>query len=242
MGKGPVAQDVTIDSYITDLRKALTGPLTPKRDLILEARCSLEDAAESYRADNVAPETAERLAVMDFGDPAEVVQAYQRELAMAQSVRTAWWLLISIVVQFLEAKMSWKSTGAWHGHRRPSEAYLLFSHLWSWGQIVIVAVAAIAAFSFGIGVRYIQTPWRLAPIVGAFALLVLGIKLVVSIAFLLTTPHLVAGIIQQTHTLPNLLFGLLITVSIWMLPNGYVAFSAIRCVTTAKGMSPLLAG
>lgn len=230
----------TIVSYVAELERVLTGPHGLKKDLLAEARGSLEDAAETYRAEGAAPSAAERLAIQDFGTTEEVAPAYQRELAMAQSVRTAWWLLVFVAAQFIQAKMSWKSTGAWQGHR-PSDGYLLFSHVWSWSQILIVVIAAVGAVSFGIGVRYIRMPWRLTPVIGAFTLLVLGVKLIVSAIYFIATPHLVAGIVRQATTMPDLVFALLVLLGVWMLPNCYIALSAIRCVTSAHKCGSALA-
>ena len=223
----------TIVSYVSDLERVLTGPHRLKKDLLAEARGSLEDAAEDYRGQGHTPAAAEELAVTDFGTTKQVAPGYQRELAMAQSGRTAWWLLVFVALQFIQSKITWKSTGAWEGHE-PSGGYLLFSHVWSWGQMIILAAAALTAISFRVGVRYIATPWRLTPFVGAFTLLILGVKLVVSAIFLIATPHLASGIMEQTHSAQDLLFALPFLLGLWMIPNVYIGLSAIRCVTSAN--------
>ncbi|MBO2445559.1 hypothetical protein J4573_00500 [Actinomadura barringtoniae] len=228
-----MTRGLTIVSYVSDLQRTLTGPQRLKKDLLAEARGSLEDAAEDYHEQGHSPAAAEELAVTDFGTIAQVAPGYQRELAMAQSGRTAWWLLVFVALQFIQSKITWKSTGAWDGHQ-PSDGWLLFNHVWGWGQMIILAAAALTALSFRIGVRYIATPWRLTPFVGAAALVILGVKLVVSAIFLIATPHLASGILDQAHSGQYLLVALPFLLVLWMLPNVYIGLSAIRCVTSAN--------
>jgi len=76
-----------IDEYVRALDRSLTGPARIKRDLVREARYSLEDAAEAYVDGGLDPRTARARAVADFGALGELAPAYQAELA-ALSVRT----------------------------------------------------------------------------------------------------------------------------------------------------------
>jgi hypothetical protein len=225
-----VNQAVTIDRYMTDMAGVLTGPKALKKDLLAEARCGLEDAAQAYRKAGAVPEDAEDLAVRDFGLVSEVAPGYQRELAMAQARRTACWLLAFVAAQLIWSKARWKSDGGWRGHH-PGGAYLLFSHLWSWSELLIAAVAAVAVVSFGMGVRYIPAPWRLTRSLGLLTLLALAARAGASTVFLLMTPHLTAGIAGQAHAMPGMLFALMTTLALWIVPDGYIAMSALRCLT-----------
>lgn len=226
-------QAVTIDRFMTDMAGALTGPNALKKDLLAEARCGLEDAAAAYREAGAAPEDAEELAVRDFGRMSEVAPGYQRELALAQARRTACWLLAFVAVQLGWSKVRWKADGAWQGHH-PGGAYLLFSHLWSWSELLIVAFAGVAVFSFGMGVRYIQAPWRLTRFLGLLTLLALAARVGASAVFVLMTPHLATGIAGQAQAMPGMLFALLATLALWVLPDGYIAMSALRCLTVGS--------
>src|SRR5207244_7286136 len=85
-----------VDRYVAGLGAALRGPRRVKADLLVEARDSLVDAAEAYRAEGATQAEADRQAVAEFGTLAEIVPAYQAELAVAQGRRTA--LLIALAL------------------------------------------------------------------------------------------------------------------------------------------------
>ncbi|GII81011.1 hypothetical protein Sru01_59930 [Sphaerisporangium rufum] len=218
-----------IDSYITEMGRSLSGPRRLKSDLLLEARDSLTDAVDAYRDAGYAEEEAQSMALADFGTVAEVAPAYQRELALAQARRTARWFVVLMAAQMFLADESWRSTGAW-SDQDPTAGYLFFTRFWDYSQMIFVVVAVLALFTFGLGVRYVSAPWRFARATGWLTLAVLGLKALASAALLLATPNLASGMVSSISlTHPASLFTLL-GLAIWVLPNWYVAISAVRCV------------
>jgi hypothetical protein len=91
--------DMTTASYVRHLDAALVGPRRPKRDLVREAGDHLEDATEAYRAAGYDPDTAQEMAVADFGTVEEIAPSFQTTLAVASSRRTAWLLFAALGMQ-----------------------------------------------------------------------------------------------------------------------------------------------
>ncbi|GIH23767.1 hypothetical protein Aph01nite_20770 [Acrocarpospora phusangensis] len=86
----------TVDAYVARLGRALRGPGRLKRDMLAEARDSLLDAAEAYRADGLDRDRAERLAIEDFGPVDVIAPGYQEELTAGQGRRTAAVLFVTV--------------------------------------------------------------------------------------------------------------------------------------------------
>jgi hypothetical protein len=153
---------------MTDLNRALSGPRRRRADLMAEARDSLEDATEAYEAGGLHRDEAERSAVDDFGDLAEVVAGYRSELGIAQSRRTAVLLFVVMIAQ----PIVWQE-GAWAWTQQP-EGTTLFLDLLNrsvmvTGSLSIVG-AVLAVVGTGLGLRY---PWlrdRVARATAVFAL------------------------------------------------------------------------
>jgi hypothetical protein len=97
-----------IDDYVAALGRRLRGPRRLKRDLLAEARDGLADAAEALRADGLDRDEAERIAVAEFGDVAEIAPGYQAELAACQGRRTAALLFLSVPVTTLMWSALWR--------------------------------------------------------------------------------------------------------------------------------------
>ncbi|MEU6999006.1 permease prefix domain 1-containing protein [Nonomuraea sp. NPDC046570] len=97
-----------IDDYVADLGDSLRGPRGPKHDLVVEARDSLVDAAESFEAEGLDRAEAERLAVLEFGSVAEIAPAYQEELAAVAGRRLGILLFISVPTTALLWSLIWQ--------------------------------------------------------------------------------------------------------------------------------------
>ncbi|NRQ37347.1 hypothetical protein HII36_36755 [Nonomuraea sp. NN258] len=186
----------SIDSYLADLKHDLRGPRRLKAEFLQEARDSLDDAVEALREEGHDDREAESLALADFGTLAEVSPAYQRELALAQARRTAWWFALVMALQLFQAKQSWRDTGAW-SDSEPHPLYLVFIQVWGYGQILFVGLAGVTIFIFGLGTRYVDAPWRFARLTGLATLIMLVLKAGVSVVLLLTTPYLAASILSE---------------------------------------------
>ena len=132
-----------IDAYVHSLDRALRGPGRVKRDLLTEARHSLLDSAEGYRADGLSPTDAEQQAVTEFGSVPTLAAAYQAELS-ANALRTlslriflVWILLAST------ADLMWQGA-PWSGSA-PTAGYLLLSEAlnWAWGVSGLASIISV---------------------------------------------------------------------------------------------------
>ncbi|WBB65050.1 permease prefix domain 1-containing protein [Micromonospora sp. WMMD812] len=78
----PRCDDVLVEDRLRELSVRLRGPARLKSDLLTEARHGLLDAVEAYRASGLPAAEAERRAVAEFGSPAQLLPAWQAELAV----------------------------------------------------------------------------------------------------------------------------------------------------------------
>ncbi|CAL9632816.1 hypothetical protein SUDANB95_06101 [Actinosynnema sp. ALI-1.44] len=85
-----------IDEYVTALDRRLRGPGPLKRDLLAEARDSLDDAAAALADGGLDPAAAQRRAVADFGPLPVIARDYQSLLALAHSARTLRTVLVVV--------------------------------------------------------------------------------------------------------------------------------------------------
>ncbi|UED87775.1 permease prefix domain 1-containing protein [Streptomyces profundus] len=90
-----------VERQVAELADALDGPARVKSRLLREAREGLSETLAAHRAAGLPLERAARRAVAEFGSPAELAPAYQRELTVAQARHTARALLL--VAPFLLA-------------------------------------------------------------------------------------------------------------------------------------------
>ncbi|MEN3308104.1 MAG: hypothetical protein V7603_4306 [Micromonosporaceae bacterium] len=102
---------MAIDGYLAGLAAALRGPRRVKADLLAEARDSLYDAADAYQKMGLTAAAAQRRAVADFGDHAEIAPAYQAELAIAQGRRTALLIAAGLVGVYVCTSLAWSGYG-----------------------------------------------------------------------------------------------------------------------------------
>jgi len=171
-----VAEHRDIEAYIADLDRNLRGPSRTKRDILTEARDSLVDATDSYQKAGLDPLDAERRAVAEFGDVAEIAPGYQTELGLAQSRRTAWVVIATLVLQtvvwdnLLPAVFSERPVAA------GSLAEIVDTSL-EWLGGVFWAAAFTMLIVTGIGSRHLHPGTRLVRTTGMFGLVVCGILL-----------------------------------------------------------------
>ncbi|GAB3827220.1 permease prefix domain 1-containing protein [Kribbella italica] len=210
-----------VDVYMADLSSALSGPRRRRADLMAEARDSLEDATEAYEAGGLQRVDAERSAVDDFGDLAEVVPGYRAELGIAQSRRTALLLFLVMIAQ----PLVWQE-GAWAWTQQPEGTTpfleLLNRSVMVTGSLSIVG-AVLAVVGTGLGLRY---PWlrdRVARATAVFAL--------VSAAAVGTIAVLMGWF--STELEGSNLAGLSIVGGFVLLPLLLVSYSAQRCLRLA---------
>src|SRR5690606_18066105 len=97
-----------IDDFVAALGRRLGGPRRLKRDLLAEARDGLIDAAEALEAAGLGRAEAERRAVAEFGEVAEVAPGYQAELTARQGRHTAALVFLSVPATTLMWSELWR--------------------------------------------------------------------------------------------------------------------------------------
>ncbi|MEU4679542.1 permease prefix domain 1-containing protein [Micromonospora sp. NPDC023737] len=136
--------DVLVDNHLRDLAGLLHGPARVKADLLTEARHGLLDAVEAYRAEGVPPAEAERRAVAEFGSPAQLLPAWQAELAVAALRGLSLRVLAVASVLVVAGDLTWRGS-SWSDGPRPPSGYLLLSASvhWLWLAALVIAVGAL---------------------------------------------------------------------------------------------------
>jgi hypothetical protein len=149
---GTVTTQAPVETYVTALGRALSGPRRRKADLLAEARDSLEDATEAFEAGGLRRWEAEEQAVADFGDLDEVAPGYRAELGIAQGRRTAVLLCLVILAQ----PIIWEEgVWAWNQHPDATSGPSVFLN----GLVMVVGVlsaagAVIGLLATSVGLRY----------------------------------------------------------------------------------------
>ena len=198
-----------IDAYLTELRTALRGPRRAKSDLLAEARDHLTDATEHYESDGLGRTAAERAATADFGELAEIVPAYQTELDLAQGRRTA----LGVLFMFAAQPFVWGFGFRWVTGT-PDQPHTADEIVEKFGGVTIL-VALLAVLAYRFGMRHPAVRTRLAKVTGVGALWVC--VMLASASLLLTA---------WTGGYLTLMW----TVAFVLIPAGWVATSARRCL------------
>ncbi|WP_370020864.1 permease prefix domain 1-containing protein [Planotetraspora sp. GP83] len=175
-----------IDDYVARLRRAVSGPLRAKRDLLAEARDSLLDAAEAYESSGCGRAEAERLAVEDFGPVAEIAPGYQEALAVSQGRRTAALLFLSVPLTALMWSVIWKI------FPEPPSALTTPKPGWfeplarvvDYSQLAIGVLGGAALVALGRGLRRIRRPRLVTRALGLFVWLQMPILLMMCVALM----------------------------------------------------------
>jgi len=209
-----------VDDYLASLSRELRGPRRRKADLLAEARDHLTDATEAFEADGHERYDAEREAVADFGELAEVVPGYRAELAISQSRRTAMMLLFALMIQ----PIVWQG-GAWIWTQEPESASALNDLLQTVVRAigsVVIGGAVLAVIGTGIGVRYPVVRAHLSRVTALFALA--GSALVAGIGVLMAA--------TSTHAPGVPAFG--VVGAFVVLPLALVSIQAERCLRLSR--------
>jgi hypothetical protein len=175
-----------VDEYLTALSKSLGGPRRRRADLLTEARDHLTDATEAFEADGLDHEDAEREAVADFGELAEVVPGYRAELAVSQSRRTAMYLFLALIIQ----PIVWQA-GAWSWTQEPESGALndyLQVIVRGFGSVAI-AGSVLAVLAAGVGLRHPLVRDHVSRVTAIFALVSAIVIAAIGVLMAATTPH-----------------------------------------------------
>ncbi|MFF9915427.1 permease prefix domain 1-containing protein [Streptomyces sp. NPDC013457] len=144
-----------IDAFATELRGALHGPRRIMERLVEEVRGGLSDAVEAYTREGTPYGEAVREAVREFGTPAELAPACQRELTIAQARHTARSVVL-VAPLLLACWYTLVTTGTGPDGLLPRTAQLLAVVA---GAAALLAASALAAT--GTLARRLPTPERL---------------------------------------------------------------------------------
>ena len=112
MASDPLATSIdrrpkdALAAYLSDLAARLSGPHHRREAILTELRDDLEQATEDRIAAGLSPDRAAEAAIMQFGSPRVVADAFAGELTTAYARRTiacfiatgplvgSWWLLL----------------------------------------------------------------------------------------------------------------------------------------------------
>ncbi|MBE1593134.1 permease prefix domain 1-containing protein [Nonomuraea angiospora] len=148
-----------IDDYVAELDRALAGPQGAKRDLVVEARDSLTDTADALEAEGLERAEAERVAVAEFGEVAQVAPGYQSELTAVAGRRLGFLLFISVPITALMWSVIWRiypgDDTAW---RLAPAWYRPVSRLLDVLQLCVGLYGGLALFALSRGARWIRRP------------------------------------------------------------------------------------
>ncbi|PZG15491.1 permease prefix domain 1-containing protein [Nonomuraea aridisoli] len=172
-----------IDDYVAELSGALSGPHGPKRDLVVEARDSLVDAADALEAEGVDRAEAERLAVAEFGEIREVAPGYQAELTAVSGRRLGVLLFVSVPITVAMWSVLWRLHPATDDAWLNQPAWFMpVSRLLDVIQLGLGLYGGLVLFALSRGARWIRRPrlairsmavlvWVTLPATGGLALL-----------------------------------------------------------------------
>ncbi|MFI9816931.1 permease prefix domain 1-containing protein [Saccharothrix variisporea] len=180
---------IDIDEYVTALDRRLRGPGHLKRDLLAEARDSLEDAAAAYEAGGVDPAEARRRAVADFGPAEQIARDYQSLLALAHGARTLRTVLVVVPLVHVLWELNrqfWM--GAWPDGETPLPGwYLLVARANDWVVWVVAGAVLTALVAGRVLARRGMGTGRLARLAGGVAVAAVAAPLLGSLSIIVAT-------------------------------------------------------
>ncbi|MFG1706115.1 permease prefix domain 1-containing protein [Nonomuraea sp. M3C6] len=218
-----------IDDYVADLDRALAGPHGPKRDLVVEARDSLADTADALEADGLDRAEAEKQAVAEFGQVAEIAPGYQAELTATSGRRLGVLLFIGVPITVAMWSVMWRlypaADDVWTN--RPGW-YSPVSRLLDLIQLGTGLYGGLVVFALSRGARWMRRP-RLAT--RSLAVLVwVTLPIAAGLGLLLTYG------MDAPNTLTPLpaVLASLVSAALW----GLQVYGAIRCMRLTRASRP----
>ena len=218
-----------INDYVDELGKSLCGPPGPKRDLVVEARDSLADAADELESEGLARAEAERLAVQRFGPIAEIAPGYQRELTVAAGRRLGTLLLISVPMTVLTWSVIWRYYPA------DPTASAIWAALPPWYhtasrtldilQLATGLFGGLSVFALSRGARWLPRPHLVTRWLGIVVWAMLPVTGVLS--FLLSQG---ANLPESVNTFLPTMLASLMSAAFW----GLQLYGATRCLRVSR--------
>ncbi|HEU5128415.1 MAG TPA: permease prefix domain 1-containing protein [Glycomyces sp.] len=151
--------------YLAAVAAPLRGPRRLREDMLAELADGFASAVADHTARGLAPERAAERAAAEFGSPAVVAAAFQRELEAAQARRTAWTLVIALPAMTI----LWDLLG---GRGDPGTAVTVFARL--------TDAASAAAFTAAALVLTGRLDRRAAAVCGSLGFAAVGVALACS--------------------------------------------------------------
>ena len=84
-----------VERYLAEVAARLPGPARARADIVAELRSGLLDAADAYQSAGVPPAQAAGAVISEFGDAAQIADAFRAEIAASQARRVAVTLLVT---------------------------------------------------------------------------------------------------------------------------------------------------
>lgn len=95
-GPGPeTGASPAVERYLAEVAARLPGPARARADIVAELRSGLLDAADAYQSAGVPPAEAAGAMISEFGDAAQIADAFRAEIAASQARRVAVTLLVT---------------------------------------------------------------------------------------------------------------------------------------------------
>ncbi len=95
-GPGPgTGASPAVERYLAEVAARLPGPARARADIVAELRAGLLDAADAYQSAGVPPAQAAGAVISEFGDAAQIADAFRAEIAASQARRVAITLLVT---------------------------------------------------------------------------------------------------------------------------------------------------
>lgn len=82
-----------VERYLAEVAARLPGPARARAEIVAELRGGLMDAADAYQSAGVPPAQAAGAVISEFGDAAQIADAFRAEIAASQARRVAVTLL-----------------------------------------------------------------------------------------------------------------------------------------------------
>lgn len=96
-----------VENYVAQLAAELRGPSRAKARLLDEIKDGLDDCIAAHVDSGMSQADAVAAALHEFGTPAELAPGCQRELTVAQTRRTAIWLLLTMPALLGAWRVTW---------------------------------------------------------------------------------------------------------------------------------------
>lgn len=215
-----------IDDYVAELGGALAGPAGPKRDLVVEARDSLVDAADALEAGGLDRATAERLAVEEFGEVEAIAPGYQTELTACAGRRLAALLFFSVPLTALSWSVIWHFFPADPAIWANEPAwYAVASKALDIVQLGVGVAGGLALLALGRGARLVRRARVITRSLGGLVLAMLAVTTVLGAALTVG----IDGPVGFATYAP----GVLVSLTTYALA-GVQLYGAVRCLRITR--------